>query len=172
MNRLIFPTILSGIILFALVFAYFPVNEASTVHGTIGNTATILESQKTLPANSDDVTWTIACTTSGNIITAIWADNSATPDGDNEDFDLVDLKIAGNDYRTGIFNVSFSDGEFIYDVLSQIENAANTKVGRSPIPCPAGDTVTLVFDNNFPDPDDVILNLIVTVQGPSGVTLT
>lgn len=176
--KLIIPAILVSVILLSGLFAFAPIQNASTVHETIGNSYAISELQKTLPAAGTVVSWTITCSDTGNMISGIWADNSATDNAFDPDFEVTALTIAGSTFKSGALTVAPSDvnvsgvtGEDVFDIMRLIEAFTNGPVGYSPMPCPAGDTVVISFDDNGSG-DDTILNLIVAINGADGAILS
>ena len=90
MNKLTIPSILAATVLIAGIFAFMPVEKASTVHTGIG-TNQIEQIQKTLPTAGTTVTLTITASTD-TVINDIWADNTPTTGVEN-DFDVEAITV-------------------------------------------------------------------------------
>ena len=93
-NKIIIPTALVGVILIAGVFALMPVQQASTVHGTIGSLQTLTKSDTDFDVGENlDFT----CTAAFEVVSMIIDVNAALDNaGDNIDL-IVDPDGAGGD---------------------------------------------------------------------------
>jgi len=174
MNKFAIPTILLATVMVAGMFAFAPVDQASTVHSTVGSTAILFELEKTLPSNDDDVSWTLDCG-DGVMVTAIFVDNTATPDDNESQFNWIDITLGGTSLEWASDAGTIGTiGQFDIEEWRDLIRVAEQKEDGSafgPITCTADDDLVLTFDADG-QVDTTVLNMIIVVQGnTSGVSL-
>jgi len=146
MNKLLIPTILVATIMIAGVFAFNPVEKASTVHTTIGTTAHILTTTMVLPTSGDTVDVIIDCGVTGGLITAFFMNNDATNPLTELDFIIQSIAVDDDtDQR-------FRQGSVGGIVFSGMDNSAHRKLGDfinfsgdDGLLCPPGQTIFYAF---------------------------
>ena len=94
-NKIIIPTALVGVILIAGIFAFMPVQQASTVHGTIGQLQTLTKSTDGDFDAAENLDFT--CTATFEVVSMI-IDVNAGLDNAGDNIDLtIDPDGAGGD---------------------------------------------------------------------------
>lgn len=169
MKKVAIPAILAATVLVAGMFAFMPVEKASTTHTFTGQTINVQTLQKTLPAAGTDVPFTVTCP-QDCLITSIFVDNTPTV-GANVDHELVSMTVAGSLHRDGEspFALAGDGSEETRDLLAKISNDSNGQ--ENGIPLNAGQTAVFTFDTAN-GANDVIITVTVALQGAVGATLT
>ena len=106
MKKLAIPAILAATIMVAGLFAFAPVEQASTVHQLqSGSSNSVLVLDKTLPVAGTVIDYTFTATTD-SIIREIIMDNTDTV-GDDSEFVICDINIGGSNFRKEMSTFSF-----------------------------------------------------------------
>lgn len=161
MNKTVIPSILTATILVAGIFAFMPVEKASTVHTSIG-TQQVEVVRKTLPSDGTDVLVTITAATD-TVIHAVWIDNTPSA-GTETDHELNSMTVGGSSFKDGIMpnSIAGSDAKETRDLLGILADDANGQ--DFIIPLNSGQTVILNFDTEN-GADDVIIDVIIAGRG-------
>ena len=186
MNKLTIPVILSVTVLIAGVFAFMPVEQASTVHASENNplgVVTTLSLEKTLDGEGagegDDVTWTLTADTD-LVVLGIYHDNTPTlaQEGciiqtnfhtnameavnlhcSKSLYRVLDLEVDGSQWFAGDFPRTFKH----LSINEWPETTDN-------FPLEAGDSITMIFDTTNNGSNDVILDVSFAIKGTATLT--
>lgn len=161
MNKILIPSILTIIIAIAGIFAFTPIDEASTVHTTIQDTTTQLVEVIGAEAATDDSEYEIECpaTSTACIILEVYVDNEDTTS-------VVNV----NDIDASI------DGSDLFQVVAAADNAdvaaAKTAVlaGIGDFAMGSGDVVTVHLTGEAND-EGYSIRVIALVDGDSTITV-
>ena len=169
MKKLVIPAILTATVLIAGMFAFMPVEKASTVHTSIGQTANVLTATKTLPLAGTPVTFTISCA-SDCLVQAVWLDNTPTTGAEN-DHELASVTVGGSAFKDGEtpFTIANGDKEEARDLLGLLSDASNGQ--DFTIPLNGGQTAVFTLDTAN-GANDVIVTMTVAVTGLGAGTAT
>ena len=180
MNKLLIPTILVATIMIAGVFAFNPVEKASTVHTTIG-TSSMLTTTMTLPQNGDDILLVIDCGPIGGTILDVFHDNSPTGNGEIDydyralgiDASTVNDRDSDRSYRNGLFDRTFSSNDnpayrSLWDQLWQNNNEFHHFNG---LVCPPGEFIIIEWDTENGN-NDIIVDVFVQFVGDRTASLS
>jgi len=159
MNKLTIPAILAATVLVAGMFAFMPVEQASTVHTIIQASTTqisVQTSQKTA-GTGEDFTITCPTTSAGCRILEVYLDDDDA-DADDADADVINV---------------VRDGENV-QLAADVDNAAVDNItvllnGLSGVAMAAGDTITIPITG---DSSDYTLTVIAETEGDSEIGLT
>jgi len=187
MNKLVIPTILSFTVLIAGIFAFMPIEKASTVHDQIiaalGGPIATLSLQKTLDGEGagagTDVTWTITAVTDV-VVHQIYVDNTptnctitgphddhGTPNDNRVDCEESDYRRLGVNIAGSVFKgAEFPDKKAKNDHIAVRGFLPNN---MSDTPLKAAETIELTFDTENTT-NDVILKITVSVTGVAELT--
>ena len=154
MNKLVIPAILVSITLIAGIFAFVPVEKASTVHTTIQGTqfnefksvfvddTSVSNATATCGSGSDGlVFWTVSNSTIGDAGNALLTSTfTIVTDGDTSDGD--DLQIVLSTNQTAVSGVVSIAGTTATDFNIGFTSAASQNIGDIlvTIQCQSGDT--------------------------------
>lgn len=183
MNRVLIPSILTIIVAIAGIFAFYPIDEASTVHTTlqaqIGETFRISSGSQDLGAAGTESTYTLSCTnpcivesisgwtTSGEEIDVVFVVNITGP------VDILDADLT----NPGNANLGdLSDGAFpgsVVDLLKIIQSQAGIAVDQATVETisVAGGQTVVVGVNNAVDADNSASFVVVFTGKNLGTTL-
>jgi len=151
-NKIIIPSILGIVVLVAGIFAFMPIDNAQTVHTSIGSVISI---NVDIDDVEDDSTFEITCT-NPFYIPQMYIDTSGI--GEEDVINVEDILIDGNALDIGVGNFEDLDGEFedFYgDILDEGDGAGG--IG-------AEETFAFDFQDAEDDADDpvTIIAIIVT----------
>jgi len=154
MNKFTIPTILAVTVLVAGIFAFMPIEQASTVHTTIqASTAQLLSltaSPTPQTAATDVATWTI---NQPFEVVSIFATGSGDANLDALTLDVTTNLVATADY-VEVFNPSQAETAAGYNALMRETNAVTVDIptithGASPATIdPAAFTITMLDGKN------------------------
>jgi len=155
MNKLMIPAILAATVLVAGIFAFMPVEQASTVHTTIqASTTHLVDTTVEATASGDNFLITCPATSDGCIINEIYVDNE---NADVADVDLMVLKLNDQDNLT--LAVDGDNGNVA-------QNGAQAVIGASGLAIGAGDAVCLDMTGTFTAAGNAYsIKVIATVEG-------
>jgi len=156
MNRLTIPAILAATVLVAGIFAFMPIEQASTVHTTIQASTSQLLSLTASPTpqtgTGDVATWTI---NQPFEVVSIFATGSGDANLDALALDVTTNLVATADY-VEVFNPSQAETAAGYNALMRETNAVTVDIpstvhGADPSNMdPASFTITLADGKNQP----------------------
>jgi len=175
LNKLAIPSILVFTIIAAGIFAFAPIEEATTVHSTelLEGTVTVLVDEDIdLDDGAGADTVCTVTTDEDARITHLFVDSSASA-GDGT-FRLVSITIDGSTLFTeGAITIANNNQLAIRDILGVVGNSNNFGAGHlEPIIVSGGDDVVFTFDDNEVNGDGgVTLDVIVGIEGSSSATL-
>ena len=173
-NKIILPSVLATLVVISAVFAFMPVQNASTVHDNIAenNVRVLTETDVTLADDGTDQVCTISAVGDSVIVHNIYLDNTPTSDAvaDNS-VNTTDLLIAGSEFKISSQDVEMDglkDDNEITDFFSEIE-IASSDASVNEISIPAGETFVFALDNDDAGSEQII-DITVAVQGNSSTT--
>ena len=171
MNKLLIPTILVATVMIAGVFAFMPIEKASTVHAGIGTTANVIEDRATLLTSGADVACTVT-SASDMIIIEIYLDNTPTTGGDKS-YRVQSMSVDGADVGGPLvanpLNIAAGDKEAYTPLFPIMANTGNFQQ-MGPIPVNAGEDFVIVLDNNDAN-NDKLVDVVIGIQGNLGATI-
>jgi len=161
MTKYTIPILLASIIVVAGIFAFMPIDQASTVHTTIQDTTTQLVEVVSAEATVDNDEFEITCpaTSTACIIKEVFLDN--------ED---INQAVTVNDIDASI------DGSTLFQVVAAADNpnvaAATTAVlaGIGEFAMGSGDVVTIHTTGEAND-ESYSIRVIALVDGDSTITV-
>ena len=172
MNKILIPTILAATVLIAGIFAFMPVEKASTIHGLIGGTASILTTTMTLPQNNVDILLVIDCGPKGGTVLDIFHDNSPTT-GPQKDYELRDIDVSfdgtqdqDRSYRQQL-GLTFAglDNTAYRSLWDQLWDVGKTGFHHfNGIVCPPGEFIVMEWATRNEN-NDVIVDIYVAFSG-------
>ena len=183
LNNKVIPTILTTIILIALVFAFTPAEKATSIHDLIGTNAGVLQLTKILSPDGTQVTWTFTTPVSA-VVHQIAVDNTPTetkgdcsPSGSTNRcqesrFRYIDMEVAGSAFRPGNEN----DQCLACNNRISYNPILDTKLdSESSIPLTAGESISITFEheeeNGTSGNNDITLEVTVGFTGGAGASL-
>ena len=190
MNKLMIPSILVAIVMVAGVFAFYPIDQASTVHNTTGLIQILFSTQLTL--EDDTAEFITFSATSDSLVIGIFADPSATV-GTEKDFFVCQIQSGDHIIKRGITEANSGDDDGIFcesvadggpegsqfnnndkdQAFDLINNLANFSSGqRFVIPVDAGDDFVLGFMSENGDTNTVTLDVTLTIIGAGTFSVT
>jgi hypothetical protein len=148
-------------VMIAGIFAFMPVQEASTVHTTIQQATThLVDTDVEQTANNDNFLITCPATSDGCIINEIIAFDDTTGGSGEVDtifLGLVDANITATSFQLAAAGDNV--GPAATDTLLVLTGVSGLAIG-------AGDTVCVNMTGTFTDAgDNYGLNIIATVEG-------
>lgn len=124
MNKLTIPALLLGVVMIAGIFAFMPVQEASTVHTTLQETSTnIVSISATSTTDSDDFTVTCPATADACRILEIYIDDDSTGNVD-PGAATIDIDGAGAE---AAFQIAADTGAAVAEIEA-LTNVANLTI--------------------------------------------
>jgi len=154
------PAILAATVMVAGMFAFMPVEQASTVHTTIQASTTqisVQTSQKTAGTGED---FTITCPTgsAGCRILEVYLDDDDLAGGRDADVDVINVVRGGENVQLAadVDNAVVDDVTVLLNGLSGVAMAAD-------------DTITIPITGTS---DDYTLTVIAETEGDSEIGLT
>jgi len=162
MNKLTIPALLLGIVMIAGIFAFMPVEQASTTHTVMQETSTnyvTVDSTGAAVGSDDAFLITCAATSDACIILEVYLDNDT-----------------GNDLNPGaaLFDIDGATGEAAFEIVADTGGNMTTDVviplsGLSNITLPPSGTIKIAMNG---DGTDSAYSLKVLVEAEANTTVT
>jgi len=157
MRSFVIPIILATTILFSGVFAFIPINEATTVHTLIfANSARLSEDSASTTTAGDDITITCPANSNGCHILEVYVREN-DGDADTADFDAANAII-----DTITYTISNDLGLDLNNGGQPLPTVSGVAIG-------AGDTITIAVSG---DSDSYSVHVIATVEGNTDIAVT
>jgi len=163
MNKLTIPVILAATVMVAGIFAFMPVEQASTVHETIQNTQATVTADQVITIDLDApfilISLSVSCTQGV----------SATQCAGDEDMDLVSYTVDGGD--TNAVTIVTVTGAAGPGTSTIVFNSSGDLVGSG---ITAGDNIAITMLNDIlsagTNDFDITVSISVLVEGSTTVT--
>ena len=155
LNKLVIPAILTATVLIAGIFAFSPVDEAQTVHSSLGGVISINES---ITDVGDATVFTITCTDTF-FIPSMYVDSSGVGAGDT--IAVEDVTVDGNivdEFSGNVQDLDIAFEDFYIELLAEGDLAGGLS---------AEATVGFGFDDDEDDADDPITVIAIIVTNGS-----
>ena len=162
MNRLTIPSILAATVLVAGIFAFMPIEKASTVHTTIqANTARLSESTVSVTDEDDDFTVTCPTGSNGCHILEMYLDDDSTAVVDT---DAITCSCNGETVTLAADTDNEGSGT-AGDVFTVLLN------GVSGVAIGEGDVITVGVTGGTLNVGDYNLTVIASVEGGLSISV-